>query len=148
MLREILLVRSAVGFRLLLLGGSAAMLLCGCLTPIDSAPTEPQLVPNLQEKSAAAADCNQEIQALRQFVADQESEPCIKQKIIEPLSGICATEGLGRVCIFTLDEGTSCVANGPQLPQCNRLAKMENQFEQLGAFPLQEVGTTIHPDDQ
>ncbi len=142
------LTAAAVGLRVLLLAGYAGLLFCGCAATNDSLPLQPHPLPDEQEKSEAAADCNQEIEALRQIAVNQETKPCVKEKIIQPLDGICTTHGLGRECILALDEGTSCLPNGPQLPECNRLAKMETQFEQLGAFRLEGVGTTIHENDQ
>ena len=142
------LIAAAISLRVVLLGGCTGLLLYGCFTPTDSASPQLHVQPDEREKNAAAADCDQEIEALKQFVANQETKPCVKEKIIQPLTGICATNGLSRECISRLDEGTSCLANGPQLPDCNRLAKMENQFQQLGAFRLEEVGTTIHENDQ
>jgi hypothetical protein len=91
----------------------------------------------VQEKSAAAVKCNQEIDALWKLVATQETRPCVKEKIIKPLNGICATNGLGRECILALDQGALCLPDGPTLPECNRLATMENQFTQLGAYRLE-----------
>ena len=142
------LARVIRSVHLLVLSACACLVCCGCLTPIDSAAPQPHLIPNQQEKKEAAAECNLEIDALKQSAAGQEAKPCVKQKIVEPLHGVCATNGLGRECIADLDAGTSCLPNKPQLSQCDHLAKMENQFEQLGAFPLEEVGTTVHENDQ
>jgi hypothetical protein len=123
-------------FRALLLGFTG-LFLCGCVTQVgpDRLTSQPQDL--AQEKSAAAAGCNQEIDALRNFVASRATKSCVEEKIIKPLTGICATNGLSRECIFALDESTSCLPNGPELPECDRLAKMENQFGLLGAYGLE-----------
>jgi hypothetical protein len=63
----------------------------------------------------------------------QETEPCVQEKIAKPLNGICAIDGLGQDCILALDDGTLCMPNGPSLPACNQLVKIENRARQLGA---------------
>ncbi len=120
-----------------LLSGFAGLLLFGCFASGDPDPLQPHLSHMVQEKSAAAVKCNQEIDALWKLVATQETRPCVKEKIIKPLNGICATNGLGRECILALDQGALCLPDGPTLPECNRLATMENQFTQLGAYRLE-----------
>jgi len=120
-----------------LLHGFTGLFLCGCVMQVGSDRLTPRPQNLAQEKSVAAARCNQEIDALRNFVASHATKPCVKEKIIEPLEGICATHGLGRECIFALDQSASCLPNGPELPECDRLAKMENQFGLLGAYGLE-----------
>jgi hypothetical protein len=127
----------AVAHRALLLSGFASLLLFGCLAPVDTDSLQPHLSQTVREEGEAAANCNQEIDALWKFVANQETKPCVKEKIIKPLNGMCANEGLGRECIFALDQGAACLPDGPTLPECNRLAKMESRFRQLGAYPLE-----------
>ncbi len=59
------------------------------------------------------------------------TEACVKQKITTPANGICQIDGLGERCILALDEGALCMPNGPQLPACNRLVKIEGEISQL-----------------
>jgi hypothetical protein len=127
----------AVPHRALLLSGFAGLLLFGCLAPVDTNSFRPHPSQTVQLKKEAAVNCNQEIDALWKLAANQETEPCVKEKIIKPLSGICTTDGLGPECIFALDRGALCLPDGPTLPECNRLAKMESQFRVLGDYPLE-----------
>jgi hypothetical protein len=127
----------AVPHRALLLSGFAGLLLFGCIAPMDTDSFRPHLSQTLQLKREAAVNCNQEIDALWKFVANQETKPCVKERIVKPLSGICAIDGLGPECIFALDQGALCIPDGPSMSECNRLAKMESQFRQLGAYPLE-----------
>jgi hypothetical protein len=126
----------AVPYLALLLSGFAGLLLFGCFAPVDTDSFRPRPSQTVQLKKEAAVNCNQEIDALWKSAANQDTKPCVKEKIVKPLSGICATDGLGRDCIFALDRGALCLPDGPTLPECNRLAKMESQFRELGVYPL------------
>jgi hypothetical protein len=77
-------------------------------------------------------DCETDMSACEHTAtALKATEECVQEKIAKPSVGICAIDGLGQQCILALDEGTLCMPNGPELPACNRLVKLENEMSEL-----------------
>jgi hypothetical protein len=92
--------------------------------------------PNVQQcETSDRAGCTEATDQAARLASklDQETEPCVKEKIGKPITGICAIDGLGQDCILALDDGTLCMPNGPRLPACNQLVRIENRARQLGA---------------